>query len=116
TTWVRAGNFPKGATDSNVGRVMVAIAPSAPLILYASITQKGPSASLYKMMKSVDGGATWSLLSNVPNYLGTAGDYDTSLAVDPSNPNVVYAGGTVNNAPDFIESIDGGVSWTDIEF
>jgi hypothetical protein len=116
TSWARAGNFPSGADDGNLGRVMVAVSASDPQTLYASIAHKGVNASLYKMLKSTDGGATWSELTEVPNYLGPYGDYDTSLAVDPHNPNLVYAGGTVNNAPDFIQSMDGGITWNDIEF
>src|SRR5262249_28957231 len=49
-------------------------------------------------------------LNSVPNYMGSYGDYNTSLAVDPADPNVVYAGGQV----DMIRTANGGVSWTHI--
>src|SRR5262249_15116964 len=40
---------------------------------------------------------------------------DTALTVDPSNPAVVYAGGSSNSGgPNVIESRDGGATWGDI--
>ncbi len=53
--------------------------------------------------KSTDAGATWSVLTQ-----GLNADYTHSVAVDPTNPNVVYAGSerlTVS------KSTDGGNTW-----
>src|SRR5207253_216772 len=81
-TGTRAGNFPTGA-DANIGRITVAIAPGNDSIIYASIAHSGSNASLYTMMTSTDGGTTWTQLGNTPNFMGSFGDYNTALAVDP---------------------------------
>jgi len=75
-------------------------------------------SSLYKMLKSTDGGSTFSTLT-VPNYLSTQGDYDTTLAIAPTNANYIYAGGAMTSfGPTFsgapIESFNGGTTWVDI--
>ena len=123
-TWLVAGNLPTGASDGHLGRITLALAPSDPQTLYASIVASGlvdpsiyPTGKLYKMMKTTDGGATWTQLTSTPEYFGSYidgepdffGDYDTTLAVDPSNPSVVYAGGGEGG---FIRSTNGGASWS----
>src|SRR5262249_26029418 len=87
-TWAMAGNFARGR---NNGNAKIAIAPSNDLILYASIANASTGA-LFQMIKSVDGGTTWSQLTSPPNYLGVQGDYDSTLAVDPLTSDIVYAG------------------------
>jgi hypothetical protein len=120
-TWSAAGNFP--TNDPEVGRIALAIAPSSPQTIYASVAdgsydtttnQFGATfGNFYEMFKSSDGGATWTMLSNVPNYMGQQGWYDTTLAVDPHNANIVYAAGQADDNS-MIESFDGGQSWLDI--
>jgi photosystem II stability/assembly factor-like uncharacterized protein len=112
-TWAALAGFPGGAGDPNVGRIALAVAPSAPQTLYASVARAGANAGLYKMLTSADGGATWTLLPNTPNFLGQSGDYATALAVDPANANVIYAGGT-GGAGGIVESTDGGNTWSDV--
>ena len=109
-----AGDFPEGASDSHIGRVTVAIAKTNSQVLYASIAQSGANSVLYKMLKSTNGGVSWTLLTNTPNYMGSYGDYNTSLAVDPSNANMVFAGGQAGGDT-LIRSMDGGSTWTDID-
>ncbi len=62
------------------------------------------------VIKTTDGGVHWEPtgLINTPFYL-------RGIAVDPSNPNHIYAGGIAS--PDsigFFESIDGGTTWNNI--
>jgi photosystem II stability/assembly factor-like uncharacterized protein len=109
-TWTAAGNFPTGALDPHLGRITLAIAPGSAQTLFAAIANSGINAVLLRMMKSTDGGNTWFTLNSVPNYMGSYGDYNTSLAVDPADPNVVYAGGQV----DMIRTANGGTSWAHI--
>lgn len=84
-------------TISANGRIELAISPTNPNILYAAAegNLSGNSSDLYI---SEDEGATWTLVveegrKNNPNWLGTQGWYNNSLAVHPSNPYIVYAGG-----------------------
>jgi hypothetical protein len=107
------GGMPSGSV---VGLTKVAIAPTNSQIVYASITGTGVAGSsafgnLFKMMKSTDGGATWTQLTATPNYLAGGGWYASTLAVDLANTSVVYAGGLGENV---IRTLDGGSSWTNI--
>ena len=115
-TWARAGNFPLGQNDVRVGRITVAVAPNAPQTLYASVAASGHGGPtlgrLIDIYKTTDGGQNWTPL-NLPfpdlNYLQFGGDYHSTLAVDPSNAGIVYAGGEY-----LIASTDGGSTWSTI--
>ncbi len=108
-TWSRAGNFP---AQSATASIRVAVSPSSPQTLYAASATTPPA-----LYKTTDGGQTWTPLAPVPDYLTPQGDYDSTLAVDPSNPQVVYAGGTSDGGgPNLIETTDGGSTWTNISF
>ncbi|MBI3850749.1 MAG: SBBP repeat-containing protein [Verrucomicrobia bacterium] len=124
--WTVAGNFPMG---TNLGDIKLAIAKSTPLTLYAAIVaplihgnfgtfQNFPfTTGLYKMMKTTDGGTTWTELTGTPNYLYPQGFFCSALAVSPTNGNIVYAGGVARFGPNtngFLLSTNGGLNWTDI--
>jgi len=92
-------NLPRGTA---AGRIALAIARSMPQILFAVITN--PSNNhLLGIRRSANGGTSWAAVVNPGsicpdadgpiNYLGSAGDYHNTLAIDPTNPNIVYAGG-----------------------
>src|SRR5262249_51355433 len=121
-SWSPAGDFPIGIDN---GRISVAAAPSAPGTLYVAVAGSGKNGSsfgrFHRFMETTDGGATW-LQPNPPvklcpgvtqltNYLATAGDYHNTLAVDPANADVVYGGGLC-----VVVSTGGGApdSWTPI--
>jgi photosystem II stability/assembly factor-like uncharacterized protein len=112
TTWARSGDFPSGATDANIGRIALAISPTSPTTLYASIAKRTgtgvPMAgSLYQMLKTTNGGTNWNQLAGmaIPDYLNGQGWYDTTLIVDPADANIIYAGGGgSNDSPNFIGS------------
>jgi photosystem II stability/assembly factor-like uncharacterized protein len=117
-----------------MGRTSLAIAPSNQKIVYAlaASIQNGPFENgLLGVFRSVDGGITWKaqvrntsprkidrvLLSNpVFAFLDECFDgesaffnqgwYDNVIAVDPKDPNKVWAGGI-----DLFRSDDGGKSW-----
>jgi photosystem II stability/assembly factor-like uncharacterized protein len=107
-TWLVAGNFPMDARD---GRITVAITPSNPQTLYASISASGQAGTslgrLVAILKSTDGGDTWTALPNPPD-LGGNGWYGLPLAVDPTNPNTLYASAGGNP---IVESNNGGLTW-----
>lgn len=57
-----------------------------------------------KIMKSIDGGATWTLSYSEANL------WTNDMAINPSNPQYVYA--ATNKG--FLRSINGGTSWTKV--
>ncbi|MDQ2784226.1 MAG: IPT/TIG domain-containing protein, partial [Chloroflexota bacterium] len=98
-------------------RTQVAIARSAPLTLYLAIagTVNNFPDNLRGIYKTTDGGAHWTLTTTQPpNYMNALladgsngqGYYDTMIAVDPANANLIYAGGV-----HVVNSTDGGNTW-----
>jgi len=98
-------------TDSNYGRIELAIAPSNNNVIYASCANKNTSqptgaqaansASLKGIFVSYDAGATWGLLAQGSPALDplsnggslATGDYAHCLLVDPTNADRLYIGG-----------------------
>ncbi len=116
-----AGGSPAGwNAESAYGRVVLAIAPSKPNILYAlySITV-GACTVEAEFFRWDDIGATWTDLSaTLPNEPGclsgndpfaVQGGYDLVVAVKPDDSTAVFIGGT--NA---YRSSDAGLTWTRI--
>jgi len=105
-----------GMPTDGFKRINMALAPSNPLVLYAAFTTLG--GELYGMYKTVDGGASWSQLTETPEYLGGAGYYDNCIIVDPDDEDICYAGG---NFPfggpgnfGLIKTTNGGGFWYDV--
>jgi PKD repeat protein len=102
-------------------RVEVAVAPSDANIVYAIAESNTGNIQWFK--KSIDEGATWSVTITVPKYLEqncTVGSqdftrgqswYDLILAVSPSDPNIILAGGV-----DIHRTTNGGTSWTSVSY
>jgi photosystem II stability/assembly factor-like uncharacterized protein len=87
------------------GRVAVAVAPSKPSVVYATIEAVQPKDGLYR---SDDGGRTWQLKDRSQQMIWRP-FYFATLIVDPKNENRVYK-------PDLglIVSNDGGKSFSGI--
>ncbi|MEL6254090.1 MAG: glycosyl hydrolase [Bacteroidota bacterium] len=90
------------------GRIGIAIAPSAPNILYAYFVNPD-NGFLEGIYKTTDYGDNWTALpimgiSNVP-FMWWFG----RIFVDPVNPDIVYT-----TALNMHKSIDGGNTWTEI--
>ena len=100
-SWARsAALVPTPAGRQSTARIEIAFARTRPGLVYASVDNaKG------EVWRSQDAGATWELLST-PAHLGTQGDYDNAIWVDPLDENHVVVGGL-----DLYRSIDGGVSF-----
>ena len=97
---------------------------TAPIVLSLTISRSNP-AILYAgtlgngIFKSIDGGLSWTnLSSSLPkvDYLAIP-PVVAALAVDPSNPAIVYAGVSAGSSTDGVyKSADGGQSWAPVSF
>ncbi len=118
-TWTQ---LTGGLPNKNFGVAAIAIDPQNTDTIYSSITtDENHSFELNGIYKSTDGGETWSQLPAVPPYFdenyayGSApgqigqGEYDNCIAIDPTNPEHLVAGGIT-----YIESMDGGQTWKDL--
>lgn len=101
TVWV---TLTSGLPASAMGRIQLAMAKSNSNIIYASITASSGGA-LLGLYRTTDAGNNWTLQASSPNYLGSQGWYDNSVAVNPVNPDIVIVGGL-----DCYASATGGTS------
>ena len=108
TTWRQLTNgLPK-----DLVQIYVAIAPSEPNRLYATVGTTKPSAyesgAGLGVYRSDDGGETWTQITTDPRPAMRIGGGDLPIPrVDPKNPDVVYSASIVTH-----RSTDGGKTWT----
>ncbi len=118
TVWAPIGPSPLlsdgGATPTKLnGRVnSIALNPNNPNVIYQGSAGGG-------VWRSIDGGKTWTPLSDQQASLGTG--KPTALTLDPNNPNVIYVGTSQeselgvnqiqNLSKGILKSSDGGASW-----
>ena len=121
-SWNRVYSPATSDGKVNYPATLVAVDPQDSNTLYAGTSTAG-------VFKSTDGGASWSMANrglpkptSYPNNLLTT--FTTSysvgaLAIDPQNPETIYAGVNPNwdgplpstPAPTLFKSTDGGASW-----
>jgi hypothetical protein len=97
-TWVAAGG---GLPTNDVGRIEIGVQPNNPNLAYALIAtaSTGGLIGLFRL----DGvGKNWKQVNNVPDILPlqqgqSQGGYDLAIAVDPTNANLVFLGGSYAN-------------------
>lgn len=88
TSFVKmAGGLPA----TNIGRTSLAVAPSDPNTVYASIANAS-NHSLLGLYRTTNSGTAWELMSTV-NYLSGQGWYNNIVAVHPTNPAIVIGAG-----------------------
>src|SRR5260370_33029293 len=76
----------------DLSQIYVAIAPSEPKRLYATV---GMSSGKLGMYRSDDGGENWSQITTDPRPSGRIGGGDLAIPkVDPKNPDIVYTAST----------------------
>jgi PKD repeat protein/photosystem II stability/assembly factor-like uncharacterized protein len=92
-------------------RGVIGVTPADPDYVYFLVTNGDSYRGLYR---STDAGLNFSLRSDTPNIMswdcagGSGGQawYDLDIAVDPTNEEIVYAGGV-----NCFKSVDGGTTW-----
>ena len=113
TTWtLLAGGLP--VPSDGVGRIALGIAPSRPSTLYAQIVANAgnnnyPGLGMYR---SLNGGTTWTrrdLSGGFTDNFATFGWYFGDMAVDPTNPDIIYSLGL-----NLKRSTDGGANYTTV--
>src|SRR5262249_17230827 len=105
------GKLGGGLPTTNVGRISLAMAPSAPLTLYRAIQDASAAnfGALLGIWKTTDGGNSWTQLSATGASCASQCWYDMYVAVDPTNANTVYFGGF-----SIYKSTDGGATFSNI--
>ena len=89
----------------DLAQIYVAIAPSEPRRLYATVGTSGGKLGVYR---SDDAGENWSQITEDPRPAGRIGGGDLPVPkVDPKNSDMVYVASTVT-----MRSTDGGKTWT----
>ncbi len=110
-----AGNSWTQITNGTPGggsRSVISVSDADPNYVYLFVTT---SSSYYGTYLSTDAGEGFTLQSNSPNVMGWACSggaggqawYDLDMAADPTDPNVIYAGGI-----NCWRSTDAGQTWT----
>ncbi|MEJ5245326.1 MAG: T9SS type A sorting domain-containing protein [Bacteroidota bacterium] len=107
-------NWTSVSSISGSTRIALAVTPADSANVYAlSSNGSGAYNGLYR---STNSGSSFSLVSSTPNILsssatgtGTTGQgwYDLSIAIDPTNANIVYVGGV-----NIWKSTNGGANWS----
>ncbi|HET7892174.1 MAG TPA: glycoside hydrolase, partial [Candidatus Sulfotelmatobacter sp.] len=100
-TWHQLTNgLPK-----DLSQIYVAIAPSNPHRLYATLATASGKLGVYR---SDDAGDSWTQITTDPRPSGRIGGGDLSIPkVDPKNPDLLYVVSTVT-----MRSADGGKTWS----
>ena len=102
------GNTWRALTDglpSDLSQIYVAIAPSDPRRLYATVSAASGKLSVYR---SDDSGKNWTQATTDPRSSGRIGGGDLPVPrVDPKDPDLVYVASTVT-----MRSADGGKTWS----
>lgn len=94
-TWTAAGTgFPTG-----INRIGLAARRTSASVVYALVAD---TSNALEGVYRLDGGTgAWKAVGGAPSgLLGTQGDYDVTIAVDPNNANRIFLGGSAVNISD----------------
>jgi photosystem II stability/assembly factor-like uncharacterized protein len=105
------GPLFNGISVAPFNRIQIAAAPTNGDIVYAAFTDENDE-SCAGLFRSSNRGDSWQAVE-IPmdelygdNYMGAQGQYNSVLAVHPTDPNTVWAGGI-----NLYRSTSGGASW-----
>jgi len=94
-TWTPIDNLPFAFLQT------VLVDPTTPTTLYAGTSDRG-------IFKSTDGGVTWKAIDT-----GIAGNVIQVLAIDPANPQILYAATGQGVTPGAVyKTVNGGNAWS----
>ncbi|HTK76960.1 MAG TPA: SdrD B-like domain-containing protein, partial [Gemmataceae bacterium] len=88
----------------------IAVAPSNPNIIYAAEGEGDTGTRGHGVLKSTDGGNTWTLMGYP--FLDNISVH--SLVVSRQDPNLVYFSSQSGANPGIFRTLDGGQTWTNI--
>jgi len=112
-TWTATNGSGMNTIDTaDAARIVLTMVPSNTSTLYASVASI-VDGSLLGFYKTTDSGADWIQETNVPDYCTPQCSFDNAVAVQPTNANVIYAGGAYTTT--IVRSLDGGVTWTTLQ-
>lgn len=101
TTW----NKLTGGLPEDLSQIYVAIAPSNPRRMYATLSTASGKLNVYR---SDDAGESWAKITDDPRPSGRIGGGDLPIPrVDPKDPDLLYVVSTVT-----MRSGDGGKTWS----
>ena len=111
-TWTQTFAFTGSTSTSNLTAEFAAIHPAADAnaTFYAAAGNNSAGTGTGRVLKSTDGGATFTEVNPI-SFCGGQCFYNIAVAVDPTNVNGVYLGGTGTNTT-FAFSTNGGTSFT----
>jgi photosystem II stability/assembly factor-like uncharacterized protein len=89
STWSQITKGLPASDDGGLGRIGIAVAPSQPSRMYATVEAK-KDAGIYR---SDDAGDSWQLV-NSDHRIGGRGPGAMGIAVSPDDPNVIYVANT----------------------
>lgn len=87
-----------GFPTAGVGRIELDVQPDNPDLVYALVANS--AGALLGVFRLDGAGGVWERVSNPPDVLPTdewgrgQGDYDLAIAVDPTDENLIYLGGS----------------------
>ncbi len=91
---------------ANLLRYSIGVSAANPSYIYL-LAAKSSSYGYFSMYRSTDGGNTFKEQSSSPNIIGSNGSSISSIVVNPTNAEDVYAGGA-----SLYRSTNGGVNWS----
>lgn len=113
-----ATGFPVSTMQSRLSRISLAIAPSSPQTIYASVAilNTTTGVDICHVYKTTNGGASWAdtglaQTAGLNLYLSPQAGYDNTLVVHPTDPNTVLSGGIR-----YVRTTDGGQTWATATF
>lgn len=105
-TWQATGS---GLPTSNTGRIALAVQPNEPNRVYALLATE--SAGTLQGVFRLDGvTSAWKRVTSVPDVLPenqgrSQGNYDLAIAVDPTDADLIYLGGSYADVTPFPASV-----------